>query len=274
MFGQPKKSRCASNYSRLTLAGWLAASFLAFYAHSASADIILANSVADWQAAINDGIGVGGSSVLAGSAEDAAQQGHADTEGNGIWNYKAVDNPAGGTFGTSPGFFSVWNQGGWGHSNDNIRMRSTTMTPNGTFFNGTLATREWIGDGLAGETLRVFGEFSTEHNTAAHSNLNNGVQLLVLIDHFVLLDQQMAPGGTVSFDFNLVTVQNAPRLRFLVGPAGPVVGVHGAQDFFNDSTQFNAQIHLVGVPEPWVASLFLIGLAGVYGCRRNTQTHQ
>jgi len=268
MLGIP--AQCLSRVSPLAVVGWLLSSMLVFSAGSASADIILANSVTDWQAAVNDGIGVGGSIIVAGSADDAAQQGHADTEGSGIWNYKRVDNPAGGTFSSSPGFLTDWDQGAW--VGPHPRISNIGMAPTSSFTGGTYAAREWFGSGLAGENLRIFGEFTTSQNTFPHSATNNGVQLLVLLDQQVLLNEQMAPGGTVTFDFIVNTIQTTPRVRFLVGPGGPIPGANGVNDFYNDSTQFRGQIHQVttAVPEPWTAALFLLGLTGIYSRRSLT----
>lgn len=255
-------------FSPASISHWLFSITLALTAGSASADIILADSVNDWLAATNDGIGVGGTNVLAGSADDAAQQGHADTEGSGIWNYKGVDNPAGGTFSATPGFFTDWNQGTWVQGNT-VRMGIVSMSPTSTFGGSTVAVREWFGSGLNGETLRVSGEFSTTFNMHPPSATNNGVHLLVLVDNQVYFDQLMAPGGTESFDFNVTATHDTPRIRFIVGPDGPIPGATGVNDFFNDSTQFRGQIHkLTAVPEPWMAGLFLVGLAGVFGRRQ------
>ena len=259
--------------SRFAFAIWLLSSSFLFSPGTVLADIILAHSVNDWLSAVNDGIGVGGSSVVAGSNEDAAQQGHSDTEGSGIWNYKNVDNPAGGTFSSDPGFFTNWNQGAWRTGNA-ARMSNVGMAPTSTLTGGTLAAREWFGSGLAGETLRVFGEFTTKFNSIPHSATNNGVRLMVLLNQQVLLNEQMAPGGTVSFNFNVTSIHDAPRIRFLVGPDGPILGANGVNDFFNDGTQFRGQIHQVTVPAPGAAALFLLGLTGLMGHQRARRIRQ
>lgn len=245
---------------------------------SANADVLLADSLADWNTATSDGIDEYGNAVSVGSSQDAAQQGHAATS-NGIWNYKGTNGPATGTFSSAPGFLTTWtnnaaNPGSAGcyAAPGYCRMSGTTMQPASTFVGTTYAVREWVGSGLAGETLRIAGSFDTLANIAPISTFNNGVHALIILNNsIVLFDELIFPGGIENFDFLTTILPPNPMIRFAVGPQGPGPAVIGSQDFFNDRTVFSAQIEQVttAVSAP---SAFLILLSGLLAIRRLSQS--
>lgn len=232
------------------------------FASNAMAGVILADSVADWDAARNNGIDNSGNLVTAGSLLDAAEQGHAATS-NGIWNYKGTNGPAGGTFSGSPGFLD-WNPADGQYSTGLPVIGRTRMTSNSTLSGNEHSVREWFGSGLNGELLNISGSFTTNPSTAPEGPLNNGMHVYVIINSFVLGEARLAPNSqTYSFNFeNVLVVGPNPRIRFAAGPDGPTPA-HPAQDFFNDGVQFNGKIELVtaDVPEPMSAMLLLSGLA-------------
>ena len=233
------------------------------FASSSFAGVILADSVADWDAAANNGIDNSGNSVAAGSLLDAAEQGHAATS-NGIWNYKGTNGPAGGTFSGSPGFLD-WNDANGQYSTGLPIIGRTRMTTNTSLSGNEHSVREWIGSGLNGELLNISGSFTTNPTTVAPGPLNNGMHVYVILNSFVLGEAQLEPNSqTYSFNFeNVLVVGDGPRIRFAAGPDGPIPVNHLVQDFFNDGLQFNGQIELVtaDVPEPMSAVLLLSGLA-------------
>ncbi|NKB36421.1 MAG: PEP-CTERM sorting domain-containing protein [Gammaproteobacteria bacterium] len=261
-----------NNKNRLRTHVLLMAIVLMASGNSAFANIILAHSVNDWNAATNDGIGVGGAAVTAGSSLDAAQHGHTDTAGAGIWNYKNTDSPGGDTFSATPGFLTGWNGAGYDNGGTlGTRVGETSMKPNGTQFGGTFSVREWVLTGLVGETLNISGNFTTSATTNPVSVNNNGVEVYVMNGLFVLGTAQLLPNlDTFAFDINLNVISSTTIIRFAVGPQGAGPATNQINDFFNDSVNFSGQIEQVtpaNVPEPGSLPLLLGGL-GVLLLRR------
>lgn len=237
---------------------------------SALADVILADSVADWDAAVNNGIDKNGNLVTAGSLLDAAEQGHAATS-NGIWNYKGTNGPAVGTFSGSPGFLD-WNDATGLYNTGTPTIGRTNMSTNSTWSGNEHSVREWIGSGLGGELLNISGSFTSKATDIPAGPLNNGTHVYVLIDSFLLGEALLAPNlDSYSFNFeNIAVFGPTTRIRFAVGPDGPFAA-HPAQDFFNDGVNFTGQISMVtaDVPEPLSSVLLLTGLAFLGRRRRS-----
>ena len=247
-----------------TIASWVFASILTVVSQTGMANVILADSVADWVAAVNDGIDVNGNAVAAGSADDAAQQGHAASS-NGFWNYKGTNGPSNGTFSGSPGFFTNWSNGAYVGSH--TRMGASVMTPSSTQSGDTYGVREWFGEGLDGSQLLISGSFATTVNGSVPGLLNNGVEVLVLLGHFVLGSALLEPNGdTYNFDFLVNVVGPNPRLRFAVGPGGPIPTNSSITDFFIFSVQMSVTIEEVTVSEP-LSIMMLLSVLGVFSAR-------
>lgn len=214
---------------------------------------VLARSADDWDNAAVDGIGTGGGAVTPGSVDDAPQQGHADTEGSGSWRYHMTQGLVGGSFSGAP-VEPIWNGtglNGAGFYDANARKLTRNVTaPNSTASGRRMVNREWTGSDLMGQTLRIFGSFSTLTNTAPHNATNNGVRVGVAVDGLVMFEEQMAPGTESFFDFEITVTSDDPFVRFGVGPQGPIAGAGISNDFFNDAVVFSGEIHVVPLPAP------------------------
>ncbi|MEL6497274.1 MAG: hypothetical protein AAF937_06090 [Planctomycetota bacterium] len=95
----------------------------------------MADSLADFTAATNDGIGLGGSPVTPGSTDDAAQHGHPDTNGTGTWEYGYGNSGDGSAFGGGFPLLPIWNGGAWIDANSPAVVGPTSQAPHGSSLN-------------------------------------------------------------------------------------------------------------------------------------------
>ncbi len=136
------------------------------------------------------------------------------------------------------------------------------MSTNSTQSGNEHSVREWFGDGLNGELLNISGSFTTAPSNVPIGPLNNGVHVYVILNSFVLGQALLAPDEeTYNFNFtNIGIIGDLTRIRFSVGPDGPIPTNSTVNDFFNDGVNFNGRIELVTVPEPAAAWVLLLGL--------------
>ncbi|MEM9065321.1 MAG: hypothetical protein AAGB51_07505 [Planctomycetota bacterium] len=222
---------------------------------------VIADSAEDWNTAINDGIGVGGASVVAGSPEDAAQQEHADSTGSGTWSYRFGNSGDGQAF--SGGFPTItdWVNGAWRFGSGTIG--ATFQSPGGSSINADpMIYRRWTSNGAnTGQTLTA--EVTVESTSAA----SDGITLVfnVLGAGNASITRLITPAEvnqplTFTLDFEDFAGQ-----AVLAGIRPEGTGPNNGSNFFNDA----ARVQLRILPSPGAAALLAGGLL-VTGRRRQS----
>ena len=212
--------------------------------------IIIADAQDDWDTYSNDGIDEDGSSVTAGSSDDAPQQGHADTDGSGSWEYGTYDS--GNSF--SP--YSTWDTGDlwWDNASANYpRIGQLSVHPGK---NDVDTARRWV-SGVSG-TVTVSGYVQRPWGEGAN---RTGIIALFFLDGAELTDERIEIDS--AYDHNVyeysfdVSVADGTTLDF-------VVDAHSG-DTSGDSTHFASTIT---IPEPTTLALLGLGVVSLLGRRR------
>ncbi|MEM9065324.1 MAG: hypothetical protein AAGB51_07520 [Planctomycetota bacterium] len=220
---------------------------------------VIADSLDDWVAAINDGIGIGGTSVAAGSATDVAQHGHADSSGSGSWDYGWGTSGDGSRFAGGFNNFANWSNGSWTHIEGAIG--STGMSPvGGSPLSDPMVWRRWQSNGAnTGQTLTV-RVAATLRNAAS-----DGVTLSIFGSGLVGGDLFLIPpsetGVEQVFEFDLIDSANA---NLVIGLRPEGVGPNDINNFFFDSTNVRVTI----LPSPGSAVLLAAGGIAMVNRRR------
>ena len=221
---------------------------------------VIAHSFHDFNLAMNDGIGMGGAVVTAGSTLDIAQQGHADGTGSGDWKYGFGRSGDGQAFSGGFPLLDLWTGGGWGRQGlNNTNVSAGGQAPMaGSITADPMSYRRWTSNGtFTGEVLTLVIKVT---NT---SELSDGVTLVVsssgtIGDYEVLITpDDLGIEQTFTLDF-----VDGAGIWALAGIRPNGVGTPGVGDFFNDFVAIEMTI----VPTP--GSAVLVALGGLIGLRR------
>lgn len=212
----------------------------------------VADSIADFNAARNDGIGVGGVMVVAGSATDAAQQLHIDGSGSGDWRYGFGNSGDGQSFSGGFPLLDTWNGSAWVGTNGPAIVSATTQAPNGSTINSdSLTYRRWTSNGaFAGETL------TARLAVTLNSPASDGVTIILNVGNTleditaVLTPDTFGQEQVFEVDF---TDMAGNWVLAAVDPQG--IGPANASNFFNDGVS----IQLTIVPAPASAGVLVLG---------------
>lgn len=221
---------------------------------------VIAHSVNDFNFAMNDGIGVGGAMVEAGSALDAAQQGHTDSTNNGSWRYGFGRSGDGQAFSGGFPLLDLWQGSGWGRMGSiNTNVGASFQAPmGGSITADPMSYRRWTSNGsFTGQMLTM------QIRVTLSNELSDGVTLVVsssgTVDDYEVLLPPESFGVEQVFTLDFIDGEGTWALAGIrPNGTGPV----GVGDFFNDAVQIEMTI----VPGP--GGLGVLGCAGVVGIRR------
>ncbi len=219
----------------------------------------IAHSVDDFVLATADGIGVDGVAVDPGSASDAAQQGHGDSSGSGVWTYGLGRSGDGQSFSGGFPLLNNWDNGTWTTlTNTPAIVRASGQAPAGSGISADPMTyRRWTSNGSnAGELL------TAQVRITLTNALSDGVTMVFNTRDAGFREVLIAPDALNQeqvFSIDFVDTEDTWVLLG-INPGG-VNGPSGS-DFFNDFVQ----VELTITPAP--GAVALLGLAGASGMRR------
>jgi len=200
---------------------------------------VVADSLADFTFAANDGIGADGAAVTPGSAADAAQQGHSDSSGSGTWLYGYGRSGDGQAFGGGFPLLDFWDGDSWGTPGGGPAIVSAGgQAPAGSTINANPMTyRRWTSNGAnAGDLLTV------EVRVTLTSPLSDGVTLVLNSSAAAAQEALITPSMVGQEQVFTLDFTDADNTWVLVG-LNPL-GINGpsVSDFFNDGVRIQVTI--------------------------------
>ncbi|MEL6328686.1 MAG: hypothetical protein AAFR38_03410 [Planctomycetota bacterium] len=214
---------------------------LAVFAPTATSQIVVADSQADFAAATNDGIGAGGTPVTPGSPADAAQHGHTDSTDSGSWRYGWGNSGDGRAFGGGFPLFNSWTGSSWVQVSGGQQfgiVSATGQAPLGSsLVANPLAYREWRSDGaFAGQTLTA--EFRATNLNEASDGITVGFSIIGIGGETVLITPAMVGQEQVA----TIDFPDAVGRRVLLSVRPEGTGPPNLSNFFFDSASVRLTI--------------------------------